>query len=87
MKRIEVEQINKENKSQEGPNRRIQKLEKQIKELRQVLAWTSLEIHWRRIKRKSVKKEKVVLQKLKKSAGQQLNNEELKCVKKKPLIN
>ena len=41
MKTIEVEQINKENKSQEGPNRRIQKLEKQIKELRQVLAWTS----------------------------------------------
>ena len=32
----------KENKNQEGsPNRRIRKLEKQIKELRQILAWTS----------------------------------------------
>ena len=28
----------KENKKQEGPNRRIRKLQKQIKELRQILA-------------------------------------------------
>ena len=33
--------MKKENKNQEGPNKRIQKLEKQIKELRQILAWTS----------------------------------------------
>ena len=56
----------KENKSQEGPpNRRIRKLEKQIKELRQILAWTSNKINRRKIKRKSTKKEKEILQKLK----------------------
>ena len=39
----------KENKNQEGPNRRIRKREKKIKELRQIqiLAWTSNEIHRR----------------------------------------
>ena len=31
----------RKDKNQEGPNRRIQKLEKQIKDLRQILAWTS----------------------------------------------
>ena len=46
----------KENKNQEGPNRRIQKIEKEIKGLRQILAWTSVEIHRRNIKRKSTKK-------------------------------
>ena len=76
----------KENKNQEGPNRRIRKLKKQIKELRQILAWTSNEIHRRKIKRKSTKKEKEILQKLKKWADQQLNrNEELICVKEKAL--
>ena len=55
-----------ENKNQEGPNRRIGKLEKQIKELRHILAWTSNEIHRRKIKRKSTNKEKEILQKLKK---------------------
>ena len=55
-------------KIQEGPNRRFQKLEKKIKELRQILAWTSKEIHRRKIKRKSTKKKKEFLQKLKKWA-------------------
>ena len=41
----------KENKKQVGPNRKIQKLEKQNKELRQILAWTSNEIDRRKIKR------------------------------------
>ena len=45
-------------KNQDGQNRRIRKLEKQIKELRQVIAWTSNEIHRRKIKRKATKKEK-----------------------------
>ena len=76
----------KEHKNQEEPNRRIRKLEKQIKELRQMLAWTSNEIHKREIKRKLTKKEKEVLQKLKKWADQQLSkNEELICVKEKAL--
>ena len=42
----------------DGPNRRIRKLEKQIKELRQVLAWTSNEIHRRKTKRKATKKKR-----------------------------
>ena len=76
----------KESKNQEGPNRRIRKLEKQIKELRKILAWTSNEIHGRKIKRKSTKKKKEIPQKLKKWADQQLNrNEELICVKEKAL--
>ena len=60
--------MKKEKKIQEGPNRRFQKLEKKIKELRQILAWTSKEIHRRKIKRKSTKKKKQFLQKLKKWA-------------------
>ena len=51
-----------------------------------MLAWTSNEIHKREIKRKLTKKEKEVLQKLKKWADQQLSkNEELICVKEKAL--
>ena len=42
----------------DGPNRRIRKLEKQIKALRQVLAWTSNEIHRRRLKEKPQKKKR-----------------------------
>ena len=54
----------KEKKNDEGSNRRIRKLEKQTKELRQILAWTSNEIHRRKIKRTSTKKKKEILQKL-----------------------
>ena len=76
----------KENKNREEPSRRIRKLQKQIKELRQILAWTSEEINRRKIKRKSTKNEKEILQKLRKWADQQLNrNEELICVKEKAL--
>ena len=54
--------------------------------MREILAWTSNEIHRRKVKRKSTKKEKEILQKLKKWADQQLNrNEELICVKRKGL--
>ena len=53
--------------------------------MRQILAWISDEIR-RKIKRKSTKKEKETLQKLKKWADQQLKrNEELICVKEKAL--
>ena len=70
----------------DGPNRRIRKLEKQIKELRQVLAWTSNEIHGRKTKRKATKKEKEIVQKLREWAGQQLNkNEDLLLVKERAL--
>ena len=37
--------MKKEKKNKEGPNRIIQKLEKQITELRQILDWTSNQIH------------------------------------------
>ena len=81
-KGVKRKEKRKENKNQEEPNR-IQKLEKQIKELRQILAWTSNEIHRRKIKRKSRKKKKEIMQKLKKWADRQLNrNEELIFVKK-----
>ena len=51
-----------------------------------ILAWTSNQTHRRKIKRKSTKKEKETLRKLKKWADQQLNrNEELICVKEKAL--
>ena len=64
----------------------MQKLEKQIKELRQILAWTSNETHKRKIKSKSTEKIKEILQKLKKWADQQLNrNGELICIKEKLL--
>ena len=54
--------------------------------MRQILAWTSNEIHRRKIKRKSTKKKKEIQQKTKKWADQQLNrNEELICVKEKAL--
>ena len=46
----------------DGPNRRIRKLEKQIKELRQVLAWSSSEIRRRKTKTKATKKEKEIVQ-------------------------
>ena len=72
--------------SKDGPNRRIRKLEKRIKELRQILAWTSNEIHRRRVKRKSTKKEKEILQKLKELSDQRLTrNEDLIFVKEKAL--
>ena len=46
--------------------------------------WISDETYRRKIKRKSIKKEKEILQKLKKWADQQLNrNEELICVTEK----
>ena len=49
-----------------------------------ILACTSNETHRRKIKRKSTKKEKEILRKLKKWADQQLNrNEELICVKRR----
>ena len=54
--------------------------------MREILAWTSNEIHRRKVKRKSTKKEKEILQKLKKWADQQLNrNEELIWEKEKEL--
>ena len=70
----------------DGPNRRIRKLEKQIKELRQVLAWTSNEIHRRKTKRKVTKKKKEIVQKFREWAGQQLNkNEDLLSAKERAL--
>ena len=76
----------KKKKNQERPNRRIQKLEKQVKELRQIPTWTSNKTHRSKIKRESIKKEKEILQKLKEWADQELNrNGELICVKVKVL--
>ena len=62
----------KEQKNQEGPNRKIQKLEKQFKELRKTLAQTSNEVH----RKKTTKKEKEILQKLERWADQERNRKE-----------
>ena len=54
--------------------------------MRQILAWTSNKFHRRKIKRKSTKTEKEILQKLKNWTDEQLTrNEELICVKEKVL--
>jgi hypothetical protein len=45
-------------KGERDENRRIGKLEKQVKEARQMVAWLSNEIHRRKVKRRITKKEK-----------------------------
>ena len=57
--------MKKENKKkkQERSNKRIQKLETQVKKL--TLDWTSNDFHWGKIRSKSNKKELEILQKLK----------------------
>ena len=86
-KGLERKDKRKERKNKrDGPNRRIRKLEKQIKELRQVLAWTSNKIQRRKTIRKATKKEKEIVQKLREWAGQQSNkNEDLLSVKERAL--
>ena len=51
-------------KGERDENRRIRKLEKQVKEARQIVAWLSNEIHRRKVKRKITKKEKRILERL-----------------------
>ena len=72
--------------SQRGENRRIRKMFKRIKEVRQIVAWTANEIHRRRVKRKATEKEKENVQMLKKWADMELRREnDLKYVKEKAL--
>ena len=72
--------------SQKGENRRIRKMHKRIKEVRQIVAWTENEIHRRRVKRKATKKEKENVQTLRKWADMELRREkDLKYVKEKAL--
>ena len=72
--------------NQDQKNRRIRKIEEKIKELRQIIAWTTNEIHRRKIKRKATTKEKEILQKLKDLSDQQLlRREELIYLKEKTL--
>ena len=61
-------------------------MEKQIKEVRQVVAWTVNELSRRKIKRKAANKEKKIMQKLEKWADQQIRtNDELLYVKERAL--
>ena len=61
-------------------------MEKQIKEVRQVVAWAANELNRRKIKRKATKKEKKIMQKLEKWAEQQIKrNNELLYVKERAL--
>ena len=71
----------KKKKKQDGPNKGIQKLESQIKGLKQILDWISNYFNQREVRRKSTRKEQEILQKLKKQTNQKYNEEELIYVK------
>ena len=59
-------------------------MEKQIKEVRQIVTWATNELNRRKIKRKATKKEKKIMQKLEKWADQQIKrNDELLYVKER----
>ena len=45
-------------------NRMIRKLEKWVKETKQMVAWLSKKIYRRKAKRKATKKEKIILERL-----------------------
>jgi hypothetical protein len=65
------------NKGERDENRRIRKLEKQVKEARQMVAWLFNEIHRRKVKRKITKKEKRILERLRSKVQNKLvKNEE-----------
>ena len=51
----------KKKKGNKGENKRIRKMEKRLKESRQLVGWTANEIHRRKVKRKATKKEKKIL--------------------------
>ena len=59
----------KKKKKQDGPNKGIQKLESQIKGLKQILDWISNYFNQRKVRRKSTRKEQEILQKLKKQTN------------------
>ena len=61
-------------------------MEMQIKEVRQVVTWAANELNRRKIKRKAIKKEKKIMQKLEKWADQQIKrNNELLYIKERTL--
>ena len=61
-------------------------MEKQIKEVRQVVTWAANKLNRRKIKRKATKKEKKSMQKLEKWADQQIKrNDVLLYVKERAL--
>ena len=74
----------KKKRGNKGENRRIRKMEKRLRESRQLVGWIANEIHWRKVKRKGPEKEKNILEKLKEKAENQLiKNEELVKLKEK----
>ena len=67
-----------------GENRRVRKLNGKMKMLRQYIAMTANEIHWRKIWRKATNKEKNILENLKRRANSDLSSlRELLAVKEK----
>ena len=65
-------------------NRRVQKLKGKMKMLRQYIARTANEIHWRKIWRKAINKEKKMLENLKGRANSDLSSlRELLAAKEK----
>ena len=63
---------NTKKKGEGNENRRTRKLEKKVKESRQMAAWLSNEIHRRKTKRKLTKKEKRILQRLQSKVSNKL---------------
>ena len=61
---VESDSGKRKKKSAIGRNRREQKLKKEIKELRQIVAKTRNELYRRRQQRKATKKEKEIIKKL-----------------------
>ena len=78
--RMGIKRCQKKTKKKGGrdKNRRIRKLEKQIKESRRMVAWLSNEIHRRETRRKLTEKEKRILERLRSKVQNKLiKNEEL----------
>ena len=63
-KLVESDSGERKEKSTNGGNRREQRLEKEIEELRQIVAKTSNELYRRRQRSKATKKEKEIIKKL-----------------------
>ena len=73
-------------KHQGEENRRISKMEKQLKEARQIVAWSANEMNRRKTKRKATKKERQIVRRLEERVGRRMNsNAELIQAKEKAL--
>ena len=86
-KGIKQRRKNERKKKQQGEeNRRLRRMLKQLKEARQVAAWSANEMNWRKMKRKATMKEKKIVRRLEERADQKMiKNEDLLQFKEKAL--